>query len=119
MFSENMDATIRKQLQALVDRVDGLTQLFVTDRDGVPISAIGVAGAWCVRALVSIWRSGADTCIRPQLLTAYPQALEHTRKLIYGQQRSMVCQYGKYQMVFFNCTPLCVTVIATAAANTG
>lgn len=72
----------------------------------------------CVRARVDL-RAGADTCIRPQLLTAYPQALEHTRKLIYGQQRSMVCQYGKYQMVFFNCTPLCITVIATAAANTG
>jgi hypothetical protein len=56
-----MDAVIRKQLQTLIERVDGLAQLFVTDRDGVPISVIGVAGMFHSLVCVFCHRRGGRT----------------------------------------------------------
>ncbi len=101
-----MDLSVKRHLQMLLESVEGLCQVFITDRDGVPI----------VHAAA---QNSPNTFLRPQLLTAYSVALEQSSKLGLGTQKHMTCLYNGFQVVMMNCAPLMVTLIATSAANTG
>uniref|UniRef100_A0A914WJI6 Uncharacterized protein n=1 Tax=Plectus sambesii TaxID=2011161 RepID=A0A914WJI6_9BILA len=100
------DGSTRKSLQMLLESVDGLFQLFVADREGVPIVTVTAA-------------NNAETLLRPQLLTSYQAAIEQSSKLGLGGHKQMVCSYGTLQLVLFNISPLTVTLIASSQANTG
>ncbi len=101
-----MDEKLKKFLVSLADSVEGLFKIFITDKEGVPIThATG--------------STNSEAFLRPQLLTAYSLAVEQSSKLEWGQQKHMVCMYQNYQLVMLNCSPLMVTLIASSSANTG
>ena len=46
-------------------------------------------------------------------------AVELANKFALGKQHSMVVFYDRRQIVFLNCTPFCVAIIANNDVNTG
>jgi len=97
---------IRKQFRHLLNMVDGLTAIIVSDRDGIPVLKV------CEPAT-------PENPMRPKLLSTFSMATEQASKLGLGANRSLVALYGAHQVVCVNHLPLIVTLIATSEANTG
>lgn len=103
MFSVDL---IRKHITGIVQGVDGLYTVIITDRDGVPLFKMSVDHA-------------PEVPIRPHMLAMHGLALEQSAKMGLGEVKHVACVYNQYQLVLLNYGPLLVTLIGSAEANTG
>ncbi len=103
MFSLDI---IRKHINGIVQGVDGLYTVVITDRDGVPLLKTSVDHA-------------PDVSIRPHMLAMHGLALEQSAKMGLGEVKHVACAYNQYQLVLLNYGPILVTLIGSADANTG
>ncbi|CAL4090953.1 unnamed protein product, partial [Meganyctiphanes norvegica] len=57
--------------------------------------------------------------MRPSFLSTFGMATDQASKLGMGKNTKIVCVYGTYQIIHFNCAPLVITAIGLSGANTG
>lgn len=60
-----------------------------------------------------------DLALRPSFLSATTSTNEQAGKLGMGKCKTVICEYGNYQVIHFNKSPIMVTLIANNDANTG
>lgn len=86
--------------------IDGLLGIVITDRDGVPLLKVASEDA-------------PELGMRPSFLSTFGMATDQASKLGMGKNTKIVCVYGTYQIIHFNCAPLVITAIGLSGANTG
>ncbi|XP_052071046.1 ragulator complex protein LAMTOR3-like isoform X2 [Mytilus californianus] len=90
----------------LINSVDGLLAIAVTDRDGVPL-------------LKGSTDQVPELALRPNFLSTFGTAIEQANKIGFQQSKSFICLYQNYQVVQINKTPVVLTFIADSNTNTG
>ncbi|XP_071453654.1 ragulator complex protein LAMTOR3-A [Hetaerina americana] len=97
---------MRKLLTQLLNRVDGVYGILITDRDGVPL-------------LKATNDKVPELATRAGFLSTFGMASDQGGKLGLGKNKFIVCLYSNYQVVHLNKLPLVVTFIASSNCNTG
>ncbi|XP_014206941.1 ragulator complex protein LAMTOR3 [Copidosoma floridanum] len=101
-----MTADIRKFLQGLLGKVEGLHSILITDRDGVP--AVLVAND-----------KAPELAMRANFLSTFGMATDQGSKLGLGKNNTVIVMYNNYQVVQMNKLPLVISFIASQDCNTG
>lgn len=101
-----MSEDIKKFLYQLLNRIDGLYSVVISDKEGVPIIKVSTEKA-------------PELATRPQFLSIFGVVFDQSRKLNLGKSESVTCLYSNYQVIQINELPMVVTFIADINANTG
>ncbi|XP_052071045.1 ragulator complex protein LAMTOR3-like isoform X1 [Mytilus californianus] len=101
-----MTDEVKTYLMKLINSVDGLLAIAVTDRDGVPL-------------LKGSTDQVPELALRPNFLSTFGTAIEQANKIGFQQSKSFICLYQNYQVVQINKTPVVLTFIADSNTNTG
>ena len=101
-----MTDEVKNYLMKLINSVDGLLGIAVTDRDGVPL-------------LKGSTEQVPELALRPSFLSTFGTAVEQANKIGFQQSKSVICMYQNYQIVQINKSPMVVTFIADSNTNTG
>ncbi|KAK2725912.1 ragulator complex protein LAMTOR3-like isoform X2 [Artemia franciscana] len=97
---------VKRSLSSVLDSVEGLLGVVITDRDGVNL----------IKATTS---SCPELALKLNFLATFGMATEQASKLGVGKNKLIITSYGNYQAVQFNRSPLLVTLIAESNSNTG
>ncbi|XP_076073289.1 ragulator complex protein LAMTOR3-like isoform X3 [Mytilus galloprovincialis] len=97
---------VKNYLMKLINSVDGLLAIAVTDRDGVPL-------------LKGSTEQVPELALRPNFLSTFGTAIEQANKIGFQQSKSFICLYQNYQVVQINKSPVVLTFIADSNTNTG
>lgn len=100
-----MTAETKKFLLELLNSVEGIYSILITDRDGVPV--------------LSVAKEAPELGMRTNFLSTFTMATEQGSKLGLGKNKSVICMYSSYQVVQINKLPLVVSFIASHTCNTG
>lgn len=99
--------SMKRQLNALISSVDGLHAIVISDQDGVSLTRVADD-------------SSVDMVLGPQQLSAYAMTLDQMKKIDQlGKSKYTVCFYNNFQLVIIDQSPILVTMIADADANSG
>ncbi|XP_069699594.1 ragulator complex protein LAMTOR3-A [Periplaneta americana] len=101
-----MTEDMKKYLQQLLSRVDGLHCILITDRDGVPVLKVATDKA-------------PELAMRPSFLSTFGMATDQGGKLGLGKNKALICMYSTYQVVQINKLPLVISLIGSVSCNTG
>lgn len=101
-----MTAETKKYLHELLNSVDGLYSILITDRDGVSVLSVANEVA-------------PELGMRTNFLSTFTMATEQGSKLGLRKNKSIICMYSSYQVVQLNKLPLVVSFIASHTCNTG
>lgn len=101
-----MTDEVKTYLMKLINSVDGLLAIAVTDRDGVPL-------------LKGSTDQVPELALRPNFLSTFGTAIEQANKIGFQQSKSFICLYQNYQVVQINKSPVVLTFIADSNTNTG
>ncbi|XKL60957.1 hypothetical protein PGB90_008014 [Kerria lacca] len=97
---------MKKFLQQIINKVEGLYYVHITDKDGVTFIKINSNNA-------------PDMGNRLHLLSNFSIVAEQASKLGVGRTVSITSMYSNYQVIQIYSSPLIVTFIANVNANTG
>ncbi|KAJ8955966.1 hypothetical protein NQ314_006815 [Rhamnusium bicolor] len=97
---------VRKCLQDLLMKVNGLYCILITDRDGVPLLKVGSEKA-------------PEHAMRPNFISTFGLAIDQGSKLGLGKTSTLICSYSQFQVIQMNKLPLIVTFITSDSCNTG
>ncbi|XP_050293990.1 ragulator complex protein LAMTOR3 homolog [Anthonomus grandis grandis] len=97
---------VRKNLQEILSKIDGLYCILFTDRDGVPLLKISTDKT-------------PENAIKPGFISTFCLAIDQGSKLGLGKTNTLICSYSQYQIIQMNKIPLIVTFIASQRCNTG
>ncbi|XP_065210168.1 ragulator complex protein LAMTOR3-A [Planococcus citri] len=97
---------IKKFLQQIMHRVDGLYYIVISDKDGVPFIKMSSQNA-------------PDIGSRLYLFSNFGIVAEQASKLDVGRTISITSVHSNYQVVQIYSLPLTITFVADADANTG
>ncbi|XP_041469178.1 ragulator complex protein LAMTOR3-like [Lytechinus pictus] len=97
---------LKRYLWSLLQMVEGLEAIVITDRDGVPVIKVKSD-------------TTPEHAMRPAFLATFAMAADQASKLGLSANKSIICTYSSHQVVHFNKQPLFVSLIATRKANTG
>ncbi|XP_035216140.1 ragulator complex protein LAMTOR3-B-like isoform X2 [Stegodyphus dumicola] len=103
---ENNPEVAEQFLREMLHRVDGLLAVMITDRDGIPV-------------VMSRTGKVPDVVSKQNFLASVSLAIEQAGKLGCGKNRRIMCMFNSFQVVHFNKSPLMVSLVASAEANTG
>jgi len=101
-----MAEELRKYLNQLLDKVNGLHCILITDRDGVPLVRVATDRAPAL-------------ALRPNFISTFGMATDQGSKLGLGRNKSVICMYSNYQVIQINKLPLVLTFIGSDNCNTG
>ncbi|XP_066587895.1 ragulator complex protein LAMTOR3-A [Prorops nasuta] len=101
-----MTAELKKFLHGLLNNVEGLHSILITDRDGVPVVSVANDKA-------------PEFAMRASFLSTFGMATDQGSKLGLGKNKTIICVYSSYQVVQMNKLPLVVSFIASHSCNTG
>ncbi|XP_070545527.1 ragulator complex protein LAMTOR3-A-like [Ptychodera flava] len=101
-----MAEELYRHFRRLLNKVDGLHAIVVTDRDGVPVIKVAKETA-------------PELALRPGFLATFGMATDQGSKLGLSKNKNIICMYNTYQVVQFNKLPLVVSLIAESNTNTG
>ncbi|XP_023726581.1 ragulator complex protein LAMTOR3-A [Cryptotermes secundus] len=101
-----MTEDMKKYLQQLLSRVDGLHCILITDRDGVPVLKVASDKV-------------PELATRPSFLSTFGMATDQGGKLGLGKNKTLICMYSSYQVVQINKLPLVISFIGSVSCNTG
>lgn len=101
-----MTEDMKKYLQQLLSRVDGLHCILITDRDGVPVLKVASDKV-------------PELATRPSFLSTFGMATDQGGKLGLGKNKALICMYSSYQVVQINKLPLVISFIGSVSCNTG
>jgi len=97
---------LRKYVSRLLQRVEGLLAIVITDRDGVHL-------------VKAIKEQVPEMALRPSYLSTFAMAADQAGKLGVAKNNKIISIYSNYQVVQINKNPLVISLIATKSANTG
>ncbi|KAK7575559.1 hypothetical protein V9T40_011845 [Parthenolecanium corni] len=97
---------MKKFLQQILNKVVGLHYILITDKDGVPFIKVNSSNT-------------PDMGNRPHLLSNLAIVADQASKLGVGRTESITSVYSNYQVIQIYSSPLVVTFVADATANTG
>ncbi|CAK1587183.1 unnamed protein product [Parnassius mnemosyne] len=97
---------LRKYLNHLLEKVNGLHCILITDRDGVPV----------VRAVTE---RAPQLALRPNFISTFGMATDQASKLGLGRNKTIISMYSSYQVIQMNKLPLIITFIGSDNCNTG
>ncbi|KAJ8875842.1 hypothetical protein PR048_023743 [Dryococelus australis] len=97
---------MRKYLNQLLLKVDGLHCIIITDRDGVPVLKVSHDKA-------------PELAMRPNFLSTFAMATDQGSKLGLGKNKLVICCYSSYQVVQINKLPLVISFVGASWCNTG
>ncbi|XP_066260376.1 ragulator complex protein LAMTOR3 homolog [Euwallacea similis] len=101
-----MGDEVRKNLQEIVSKIDGLYCIMFTDRDGVPLLKVTTDKA-------------PENAIKPSFISTFCIAIDQGSKLGLGKTNTLICSYSQYQIVQMNKLPLIITFVANQKCNIG
>uniref|UniRef100_A0A6M2DGP1 Putative mitogen-activated protein kinase kinase 1 n=1 Tax=Xenopsylla cheopis TaxID=163159 RepID=A0A6M2DGP1_XENCH len=101
-----MAEELKKYLNQLLQRVNGLLCILITDRDGVPLLRVASERA-------------PELSMRPGFLSTFGMATDQASKLGLGRNKTVICMYSNYQVIQMNKQPLVLSFIGTENCNTG
>ncbi|GMT10535.1 hypothetical protein PFISCL1PPCAC_1832, partial [Pristionchus fissidentatus] len=93
---------VGRALQDIISSTPGISSIFVTDRDGVPIAS-----------------SGTELRSRAALVQSYQITMEPATKLDMGPQKYAFFYYEQRQVAVITVHPMVIFVIATPDTNSG
>ncbi|XP_056630596.1 ragulator complex protein LAMTOR3-A [Diorhabda sublineata] len=96
----------RKFLQDMLNRVNGLHCILISDRDGVPMLKVSNDKI-------------PEQITKPNFVSTFGLAIDQGSKLGLGKTETLICTYSQYQVVQMNKLPLIVSFIASDSCNTG
>lgn len=96
----------RKFLQDMLNRVNGLYCILISDRDGVPMLKVSNDKI-------------PEQITKPNFVSTFGLAIDQGSKLGLGKTETVICTYSQYQVVQMNKLPLMVSFIASDSCNTG
>ncbi|XP_033124549.1 ragulator complex protein LAMTOR3-A-like isoform X2 [Anneissia japonica] len=99
-----MTQEIKKHFHMLMETVDGLDAIVVSDADGVPV--LKVAN-----------ESTPEQALRPSFLSTFGLASNQASKLGLHNNKIILCTYQNHQVIMFNKLPVVITLIAKLDAN--
>lgn len=97
---------VKRNLQELLSKVNGLYSIIITDRDGVHLLKVCTDKA-------------PEHAMRPNFISTFGLAVDQGSKLGLGKTSTLICVYSQYQVIQMNKYPLIVTFIASDSCNTG
>ncbi|VVC88593.1 ragulator complex protein LAMTOR3 homolog [Leptidea sinapis] len=97
---------LRKHLNQLLEKVNGLHCIVITDRDGVPV----------VR---SVTEKAPQLALKPNFISTFGMATDQASKLGLGKNKTIISMYSSYQVIQINKLPLVITFIGSDNCNTG
>merc|ERR1712168_997987 len=97
---------IKSHLANVLQSVDGLHAIVISDRDGVVL-------------VKSVDEQCLDNALKPRFLSTFGIATEQASKLGLQSNKSLVTIYNNFQVIFLNKLPLIVTMISSADSNVG
>jgi mitogen-activated protein kinase kinase 1 interacting protein 1 len=77
---------LKKFLETLLNQVEGLHSILITDRDGVP--AVFVAN-----------ENAPELAMRASFLSTFGMATDQGSKLGLGKNNVIICMYSSYQVI--------------------
>ncbi|XP_076458196.1 ragulator complex protein LAMTOR3-A-like [Babylonia areolata] len=101
-----MAEEVKAYLRKLLNYVNGLHAIVISDRDGVPMLKVADEHA-------------PELALRPAYLSAFSHMTDQASKIGMGSNQSIIAFYDNIQVVQLNKHPLTVTFIAEANATTG
>ncbi|XP_026462819.1 ragulator complex protein LAMTOR3 homolog [Ctenocephalides felis] len=101
-----MAEELKKYLNQLLQRVNGLLCILITDRDGVPLLRVASERA-------------PELSMRPGFLSTFGMATDQASKLGLGRNKTVICMYSNYQVIQMNKQPLVLSFVGTESCNTG
>ncbi|XP_077290692.1 late endosomal/lysosomal adaptor, MAPK and MTOR activator 3 [Arctopsyche grandis] len=101
-----MAEELRKYLTQLLEKVNGLYCIVITDRDGVPLVRVATERA-------------PQLALRSTFISTFGMATDQGSKLGLGKNKSVICMYSNYQVIQINKLPLIITFIGSDNCNTG
>ncbi|XP_077999357.1 ragulator complex protein LAMTOR3-A-like [Glandiceps talaboti] len=101
-----MAEELHRYFRRLLNRVDGLHAIVVSDRDGVPVIKVAKETA-------------PELVLRPGFLATFGMATDQGSKLGLSKNKNIICMYSTYQVVQCNKLPLVVSMVAEQDTNTG
>ncbi|XP_043274928.1 ragulator complex protein LAMTOR3-A isoform X2 [Venturia canescens] len=99
-------AELKKFLYKLLNGVEGLHSILITDRDGVPVVSVSNDKV-------------PELATRASFLSTFAMATDQGSKLGLGKNKTIICMYSSYQVVQMNKLPLVVSFIGSHSCNTG
>lgn len=69
----------------MIDSVEGLHGILITDRDGVPVVSV-------------VTDKIPDLAMRPSFLSTFGMATDQSSKLGLGKNESIICMYAGFQV---------------------
>lgn len=112
-----MAAELHKGLHQILQKVDGLYGIILSDRDGVTILKAHVDPP--PSSPSSPGTPFPESILRVNFLATFSTATEQASKLGMGRNEKIISIYQKFQIIQFNKLPVVVTLIAKKDANTG
>lgn len=97
---------VKKNLYELLNKINGLYCILITDRDGVPLLKVSSDKA-------------PEHAMRPNFISTFGLAVDQGGKLGLGKTETLICSYSQYQVIQLNKMPLIVTFITSSNCNTG
>lgn len=78
---------MKKFLYGLLNDIEGLHSILVTDRDGVPVLSVADEKA-------------PELALKPNFLSTFAMATDQGSKLGLGKNKTVICMYSNYQVKY-------------------
>ncbi|XP_037958689.1 ragulator complex protein LAMTOR3 homolog [Teleopsis dalmanni] len=101
-----MTDDIKKYFNGLLQKVNGLYVIQITDRDGVPLLRVS-------------HDQNVDFSLMPSFIPTFTTASDQAGKLGLGRNKTIISMYSNYQVVQMNKLPLILTFVGAEDCNTG
>ncbi|GMS80298.1 hypothetical protein PENTCL1PPCAC_2473, partial [Pristionchus entomophagus] len=93
---------VGRSLQEIITSTPGISSIFITDRDGVPIAS-----------------SGTETRSRAAIVQSFQMTIEPATKLDLGPQKYAFFYYDQRQVAVITVNPMVIFIVATPDTNSG
>ncbi|XP_055388106.1 ragulator complex protein LAMTOR3 homolog [Condylostylus longicornis] len=101
-----MTDDVKRFFNNLINKVNNLYLILITDRDGVPLLRVS-------------HNKNMDLALFPTLIPTFTTSSDQATKLGLGRNRTIISIYSNYQVVQMNKLPLIVTCIGNENCNIG
>ncbi|CAG9797679.1 unnamed protein product [Chironomus riparius] len=102
-----MSDEVKKFFSSLLQKINGLKAIIISDRDGVPILKLSLDGKF------------PELGTKQQFLATFTIATDQSSKMLLGQNKSIILMYKSTTVVQLNKSPLIITFVGTENCNTG
>ncbi|XP_063722371.1 ragulator complex protein LAMTOR3-like [Symsagittifera roscoffensis] len=108
-ISSNYLTDLEMTAQRILDRIDGLLAIVISDKDGVTVLKVAHPSV----------SDSSSTILTPDFLSSYSLALDQVTKLPVGEAKAVYALHGEQQIAHFVIGVYYMSFLAQANANYG